>query len=62
MTSGESQSAWELPDMFIISEENQLPHIYPDAKKAKIGVYSSVVLPPLSFDEVNQIILEEKLL
>ncbi|MED4585428.1 SDR family NAD(P)-dependent oxidoreductase [Brevibacillus choshinensis] len=61
MTYEESDSAWELPDMFIIPSKFSNVHQYPHAIKTTPKEYDSQTEQPISLEEVRRLILDEKI-
>lgn len=62
MTYDESLTAWELSDMFIIPSSLRKGKVYENARKAKIGTYSSSNQKHLSLEEVRKLVLNQGLL
>lgn len=62
MTYEESLEAWELKDMFIIPGMYGKDETYEHAKKAKHQTYSSNDHPPLTYEEVVKLLLEENII
>lgn len=62
MTVDESNNAWEVSDMFIITEMNNHKDSYLNANKVKSGTYSSARQLPISIEEIRQKILTEQLI
>ncbi|KQL48731.1 hypothetical protein AN963_02725 [Brevibacillus choshinensis] len=62
MTYEESESAWELPDMFIIPSKFRSSHQYPSAIKSTPKEYDSQSEQPISLEEVRRLILDEKII
>ncbi|WP_249872156.1 SDR family NAD(P)-dependent oxidoreductase [Oceanobacillus saliphilus] len=61
MTYDESEVAWELSDMYIISGNSNMKVIYSNAKKATPGTYSSTGQPPLKVKELRVLLKETDL-
>ncbi|WDV45736.1 polysaccharide biosynthesis protein [Clostridiaceae bacterium M8S5] len=60
MTYDESLTALELSDMFIIPSKKDFN--YSNAKKAKVGIYSSDNQEIISIEELNKLIIDQKLI
>lgn len=62
MSEEEAAIALEIPDMFIIPSPYLKKHNYANALKAKKSSYSSYATPPISKNEIREILQRNKLL
>ncbi|NKI20927.1 SDR family NAD(P)-dependent oxidoreductase [Paenibacillus dendritiformis] len=62
MSQEEADVALEIPDMFIIPSPYKKKYNYPNALKAQKSSYSSYATPPISKNEIREILQRNKLL